>query len=91
MRILYKYLTTSLFPRHSEPEVKQDELVIKQTTHISISYLLSTYLSLPVFVVGWKRLSYGAGGDWESVALWEVRSPFYIIVRDRRSKILELV
>jgi len=21
MRILYKYLTTSLFPRHSEPEV----------------------------------------------------------------------
>ena len=22
MRILYKYLTTSLFPRHSEPEVR---------------------------------------------------------------------
>lgn len=25
MRILYKYLTTSLFPRHSEPEVRMCE------------------------------------------------------------------
>lgn len=23
MRILYKYLTTSLFPRHTEPEVRE--------------------------------------------------------------------
>uniref|UniRef100_A0A8C2ZBE3 CCZ1 homolog, vacuolar protein trafficking and biogenesis associated n=1 Tax=Cyclopterus lumpus TaxID=8103 RepID=A0A8C2ZBE3_CYCLU len=26
MRILYKYLTTSLFPRHSEPEVRTDKV-----------------------------------------------------------------
>uniref|UniRef100_A0A673AJU2 CCZ1/INTU/HSP4 first Longin domain-containing protein n=1 Tax=Sphaeramia orbicularis TaxID=375764 RepID=A0A673AJU2_9TELE len=33
MRILYKYLTTSLFPRHSEPEVRHKNWIYKYTKH----------------------------------------------------------
>lgn len=33
MRILYKYLTTSLFPRHTEPEVWSFSLCSALVTH----------------------------------------------------------
>lgn len=65
MRILYKYLTTSLFPRHSEPEVRRPERRDDLYDYHKgdneefkfVCICLSVILCCVLSSVGWQRLS----------------------------------